>query len=751
MKTVNIIVILIICLNCYSQKYEHQSSIYGKVIDSDTKQSLPFANIWLENSSYGTIADSLGNFLLNRIPIGRYSINASMIGYKQKTLTDIILVSKRSTVVNFELQIDAQSIDEVIIKPNYFARINTLSVNSINRIDNQEIRKTPGVPDVFRRLQSIAGIGRATDFSPALIVRGGDPEENLTLIEDIEIYSPFHFSNLGGTAMSNGMSIFEPKLIQSIDITTGGFNSKYGDKLSSVTNIKLLEPDKNHVNGNLSMDMGGFSSSFSGPLGNKSTWLIAGRRGMWDMFMKMQDRDVHPKTWDLHLKYIYEPHLKHRIKLYSLYVKDDYWRLKEEDDLETINEEYYRSLNKTISAFGINWRWLYCTKGYLTVTPYLNYNTWNMTEGPENDKEKIGHENNEDFAGVKSEITYRLNKKNRLIYGNELKSIGTKYSQWSGLDTLRTGKIIMPYSINFDREKTFKFSNFIHYQLNITKWINIGVGIRQDYFDYTNEIKISPRFNAAYSFNDNLSINFSTGIFYQDAPFYKISLSEQNRNLKAAKSIHNIFGFEYMLQNDLQIKVELYHKDLDYLTVGETDTSKVLASTGKGYSQGLEFTLTKKMSQKLYLLLNYTISTSKRKNRNSPSFYYFKYHSPHMLNLMTTYRPVDWWEFSVIYRFSSGMPYTPYDLSTRTNIDNSWYCEKGDINSKTLPDYHRLDLRIDRRFIFKTWNLGLFIEIWNLTNNANVMSYEYNVDFTKEEPINSMFGFMPMFGLSAEF
>jgi outer membrane receptor protein involved in Fe transport len=744
-------IVLLSNILIYSQTNELTGNVYGNVVDIETKQPLPFVNVWIENTSYGTTTDTTGYFEIKNIPIGKYSFSASMVGYKQLTLSDIIVVTKRSSIINFELQVDIKALDEVTVRPSFFSKNNTFSISSINSIDNQEIRKTPGIPDIFRRLQSVAGIGKATDFSPSLIVRGGDPEENLTLIENIEIYSPFHFSNLGGTAMADGMSIIEPKLVQKVDIATGGFSSKYGDRLSSVTSISLIEPDKNHFNGNLSMDMGGFSSAFSGPLGKKSTWLVAGRRGMWDMFMKMQGKDYHPKTLDLHAKYTFEPNPEHKIKIYGLYVTDDFWRVKEDDDIETVNEEKYRSLNKKIGAFGINWQWLYSNKGFLSVTPYLNLNTWDMNEGPEDDKEKYGYQNNEDFTGIKSEFAFRINPKNRFIVGNDFKIVNAEYKQWAGLDTLRSGEIILPYSITFDKETTYKISNFLHYQLSPLHWCILSLGIRQDYFAYTKETRISPRFSSSFIVQENMTLNFSTGIFYQYPPFYRIFLSDINQNLKASKSNHFILGLEYLPKKDLQIKAEVYHKELSRLPVVFTDTSKVFLSQGIGYSRGIEFTITKKMSDNLYLLINYAYSTSQRKDSLSGSFYRFQYDAPHMANIMATYKLGDWWEFGLIYRYSNGFPYTPYDITTRENINNNWYCKLGDKNSKRLPDYHRLDIRVDRRFVFKSWNLSIYLDIWNLTNHQNIMRYEYSIDFTQRVPINSMFGLMPMFGLNIEF
>ena len=162
-----------------------------------------------------------------------------------------------------------------------------------------------------------------------------------------------------------------------------------------------------------------------------------------------------------------------------------------------------------------------------------------------------------------------------------------------------------------------------------------------------------------------------------------------------------------------QLKIEGFYKDLEDLPVAETDTSKIYDSTGHGFAKGIELTLTNKMSSDLYLLLNYTYSQSRRKDSEISGEYNFDYDSPHMFNVMATYKFGDWWEFGLIYRFASGLPYTPYDLSALKQVNGIWYCEEGSKNSERLPNYQRLDVRIDRRFVFRTWNFSLYLEIWN--------------------------------------
>ncbi len=741
-----LLIILVTALN--AQDKVIRSSISGRVIDLTTQQPLPGANIWLLDTNHGGAADKEGNYTINNVPVGRYSITASMMGYKQVTRTDIVVVPNRTAIINFELNVSLIEMPELVIKSEYFTKESDEGVTSTVSIDNQEIAKTPGTPDIFRRLQSVAGVVRASDQSPVLIVRGGSPDENLTLLENIEIYSPFHFASLGG-GLENGIGIIEPKLIEDVKLSTGGFSAKYGDRLSSVTQITLREPDKSRVSGDAYINMGGAGAFFTGPLTSKASWMISGRRGIWDLILQMRGEEYYPRTIDLHSKMIYEPTINHKFTFSGVYAQDEVTGIKEEEK-EFIGVEKNLRIVKNIAALGINWRWLYSKKGFLLITPYLNLNDWGQKSGPDEDKEKFGYETTENIYGTRAELTYQLSRQHEFIIGGDFKKIESDYTKWAGLDTLRTGVIVQPYKVKFGPEETFKTSSFIQYSITPLFWMQFNLGLRYDYFDYTQESIVNPRLGVSFDISDKLRINFAYGMFSQFPQFYKIFLSPSNKNLKSGKSTHYILGVEYYLNPDLQLKVEGFYKDLKDLPVSESDTSKIYESKGIGYAKGIELSLTQKMSKDLYLFMNYTYSLSRRNDRFTLEEYNFDYDSPHMFNIMATYKLGNWWEFGLIYRYASGLPYTPYDLSTLRQVNGTWYCDEGPKNSERFPDYQRLDIRIDHRFIFSSWNFSIYLEIWNLTNHENVSRYEYSKDFSEKKTV-TLFSIMPMIGLAVEF
>ncbi len=732
-----------------AQIEEMKSSISGKVIDIETQQPLPFVNIWLDGTTIGATSDENGNYEIINITIGRYTLSAAMIGYEQATFTDITVLPKRTTYINISLQQSTIQLEEIVVRPDYFYLPDEMSINSITSISAKEIKHTPGVPDMFRRLQAVAGVNKQADNSPALIVRGGAPDENLTLIENIEIFSPYHFSSLSG-GMAEGVSIIQPKIINDVTFITGGFSSQYGDKLSSVTEIQLQQPSKNRYNTDVTIDISGFGAVVSGPLTKKSSWMISGRRSIYDLMMKMRGVNYSPRTTDIHLKYVFEPNKKNTFTLYGMYVNDNVDREKGIDDIGLADQLKYKTVYKSMSALGLTWKYLYSQKGYLQITPYFNFNNWQLSEGRIKDITDLGQENNENYFGVNAYAAYRFNRKHRLIFGSQVKWINATYTEWSKGDTLFTGVVQPAFNIEFGPLTSNKSSVYSHYYYTPFSWLKLNAGLRTDFFDFTNDFSINPRTGLQLKLSEKFNINASYGIYSQFPPFYDIFPDVRNSKLKTSKAIHYVIGTEYLITKDMQFKVEIFNKDFKNLPFSLTDTSKLFYSDGTGNAKGIEFSLTKKMSKNLYVLLNYTYSKSIRKDGENSGEYDFEFDSPHIFNFMSTYKLGKWWDFSLTCRYSTGLPYTPYDLATRYQADGKWYCELGERNSQRLPDYFRIDLRVDRRFILSNFNLSAFIEIWNLTNHENVINYEYSDDFlTKEKVV--LFSIMPMIGLSFEF
>jgi hypothetical protein len=262
--------------------------VEGSVTDAVTGQPLPGANIILKDMDLGAAADQSGFYVIENVPAGEYVIQASMIGYEDRVAADQPVEVNRVTRIDFEMRERVIITESVAITGSYFER-GSDAVSSSHTLSSREIRSSPGAAeDVFRILKTIPGVITTGSNSANLIVRGGDRNENLTLLENLEIKSPLHFSR---EDVSMGViSIIDPAMIKNVEFLTGGFPAEYGDKLSSVFELKVKEGNRSQFNRDINASMAGFNVYLDGPLPGNGGLVLSVRRGIFELFTKMMDR-----------------------------------------------------------------------------------------------------------------------------------------------------------------------------------------------------------------------------------------------------------------------------------------------------------------------------------------------------------------------------------------------------------------------------------------------------------------------------
>ena len=166
---------------------EKNGIISGEVRDAVTKQALPGANVVVVGVRRGAATDEKGYFVIKGIPLGTYQLKVSYIGYQATAQEDVPVVQARNTTVHIELTPTQIELEGATVTGGYF-RKSTEHAVSYRTLSPQEIRRSPGsAEDIFRVMQSLPGVATAGGKSAQLIVRGGSPDENLALLDNIEI------------------------------------------------------------------------------------------------------------------------------------------------------------------------------------------------------------------------------------------------------------------------------------------------------------------------------------------------------------------------------------------------------------------------------------------------------------------------------------------------------------------------------------------------------------------------------------
>ncbi|MBM2817216.1 MAG: TonB-dependent receptor [Ignavibacteria bacterium] len=743
--------ILLILLINFSVLYSEESKgiISGEIIDADTKQPLSYVTVTVQGTKLGAISDKNGYYVIKKVPVGNYVVNVSRIEYQKSEIPDVNVSVGRNQTVNFELKHKDIIMGSILVTNDYFQKP-VDNPTSFKSLEPQEIRRSPGsADDIFRVMQSLPGVSTAGGKSAQLIVRGGSPDENLTLLDNVEIYNPIHFARSGESM--GIISVINPSLLKKVDFITGGFPSKYGDKLSSVFDMSLMDGNKEVFNTDVNLNLGGFGLTLDGPVTEKSSVIFSLRRGFFDILTSIMNKPAAPRYYDAVGKYTIHLNDMNKLSIVGFYYIDQIDKEGTINQNPEMNKYPYMTRDDYGSAFGINWQSLFSTNAYALTTFSYSSNGWKTHLGLENNRDLKGDDIQEDEYILKTEVNYKPLSWIEFKTGGYIKFIDSKHVIWSPEDTTRNGKLIPASSVSYHPEISEKYSGFIQTSMNPISVITLNTGLRLDHFTYTGETKLSPRISFKYNIFENTAFNLAYGDFYQTPAAFQIAVDTNNHSLKSAKSTHYVIGFEHNFYEDMKASVEVYHKELNNV-ITTSDTNNILTNSGNGYTRGIEFYLQKKFTQGFVGSISYSYSTSKRQDGVNLPEYNFEYDRPHILNIIFGIELPDSWQIGAKFQYATGNPYTSYK-EAKQGINGIYYIVDGEKNAARYPDYHKLDLRVDKKFQFDSWSINVYLDLWNVYNRINVMSYSFSVDNAGNinTKIREDFGLLPLIGINILF
>jgi hypothetical protein len=727
-------------------------TIAGTVTDAWTELPLFAADVVLSEAGIGGITDHDGAFSVAGVPEGTYTVTVSMMGYETLVLEDVTVMPGAPTTLSVELTPQVLDIGlDVLVEATHFHK-DSDKPTSFRSLTPAEIRYAPGaMEDVFRVLQSMPGVSPADMTNSNLIVRGGNPSENRTVFENIDIPRALHFGRPGGAI--GGISIVSPSLLERADFLTGGFPARYGDKVSSVFEMKLRDGSSTAYSTNVNLNLGGFGLVADGPLPGGGTMLFSARRGVFDLLTTGLGIPALPSYWDVVGKVTYDVGNSNRLSLVGFYFPDDLTVDPEstEDDRHGLWPGLDLQRSDHGRAIGLNWRHLMGDRGYLLTTVSQVSNSWSTTRGSDEEPDLIGDAIREDEFQVKTELNAEVSDAMSVRLGFFGSQIHSEQNVWSIADTLLGGTVVPEYHVRYNPDPTYKVGSHIQATIRPFSALSLTAGVRQDYYDLTREMHLSPRLGVALSLTEHTTVNAAYGHYYQTAEPWRVAMHPDNSALRSSGSIHYVAGIEHLLSPSTQVSLEGYYKELDNVFV-ENYSTKVTTNEGSGYARGVELCVQRKMSSGLVGSVAYTYSESVRRDGDGLPEYYSEYDRPHNLTVVGSYAPSESWRIGAKFLYATGSPYTPVIGSEE--IGGEWYAVRGPKHSARYPDYHMLDVRVDRTFRFGSWELTAYLDVWNVYGRQNVTLYDYSVadDGTVVRAVSDETSrTLPILGLEAKF
>ncbi|MFZ1518974.1 MAG: TonB-dependent receptor [Ignavibacteriaceae bacterium] len=756
--------IVLIILSSFTKAQQNQltGSIMGKVYDSENKLGLPAVNVFLKDKNIGASTDIDGNFKIEKLPVGNYVIVFSYIGYSSATLTDVIVRSNRITYQDAELIPTMLKMDSIVVSAGYFKEVESKSISSIE-FSSEEIRRAPGsAGDVSRILFGLPSVAKINDGKSSFMVRGGSPVENAFYIDNIEISNINHFATQGST--DGFFGILNVDFIKNITFNAGGFSTQYGDKLSSVMDINLREGNRNEYDGQLNLNFAGIGAQMEGPfMSSNGSFMISLNKSYLDLVMKTFANDYPaPEYYDLQTKIVYDNSDKHKISFIDVFANDIY-NIQYDKAIDTELNQFGNTKYITNTA-GVNWQYIWGKAGYSNTSLSHTHNSRKVNLNETKSTNKFLSNNTlENKFSFRNLNFYKLNELNRFDFGIEAKYClnDFDYTFFEHLDEYGN---IQP-AIETDKNlNTIELGGFINYQLSFLDDFNLSAGGRVDYFNYTDKVNVSPRIVLSYKLSPITSLSGSAGIYYQNLPGLILAQSDKFKSLNTPKAVHYILSFSHLLNEETRLTIELYQKNYSDLPVDPTQPKDFLfdqvvtngiftshsdlINNGNAYSRGIEAIIQKKLAKDFYGMISASYSISKYKDVEG-NWKDRIYDNRFNFNIEVGYKPNSDWEFSARFIYAGGAPYTPFDMQL-SELNNKGILDLSKTNSVRLPDYHSLNIRVDRRFYFEKTNLVIFLSIWNVYNRENISAYTWNEvknKLTKEVGWNTL----PVFGIEYEF
>ena len=720
-------------------------SIHGKVIDRNSRQGIPFANVHIEGDVHtGTATDSTGVFRITNAKPGIHRLVISYIGYKSK-VTPEYMVSARTPFIEVELEEDLQLLGEVTITPSPLRRT-TESPVSLFVIGLQDIEKIPGANrDISRIVRSFPGVS----FSPIgyrndLIVRGGGPSENRYFMDGIEIPNINHFSTQG--ASGGPVGLINSDLVREINFYTGAFPANRSGALSSVLDFHLFNGNPERQDFKATLGASEVSLSGSGHFSKKTTYLFSIRQSYLQFMFKLLGLPFLPNYIDGQVKIKSRLSDKHELTFLGLGGID---RMKLNIDEKGESTEYLLSYLPVVHQDTYTTGMVYKHyNGPHTQGIYLSHNYLNnrMTKYLDNDEST---EENLMLRIRSSEQKTSLRVENRSNFGQWVwkQGIEGSYSRY----TNRTIQRI------FASEKG-EWTDY-HTDLGIWSWggfisadytspdqrFTTSIGLRTDASDFGNMNhllkQLSPRISANYTFNEHWSIAGNAGIYYELPPYTALGFKDNdgrliNKGLKYQRVASGSVGINWRPTKQLIFSVEGFYKRYGNMPVCILDHvplackgndygifgNEPLVSTAEGQAYGLELLAKWQIPDKINASASLTLYQSEYRNDKKSPYLPSAWDNKYIFNMSCIWDLPRQWSIGSKLSVIGGSPYTPFDIE-KSSLVEAWnaqgrpYYDYGLYNTQRLDSYAQLDIRIDKNYYFKSWRLGWYLNLQNVTGS----------------------------------
>lgn len=647
MKKIILIVLLItgFLLEGLAQTTGTQT-IRGTVIDSDSRSGIFGVNIKVIDSNplKGAVTDPDGNFVIEQVAVGRVSLQLSYIGYESLIVPNIVVNVGREVVLELQMQESAVKLEDVIVTPEVQEGVpaNEMVLTSGRSISMEEMtRMATGFNDPALITSNFAGVVNSGDGGNDIVVRGNSPKYMQWRLEGMPISTPNHF---GDQAMVNGTTgILNSNLLASSDFFTGAFSPEFGNVIGGVYDIKLRKGNNQKQEMIAGMGLLGTDLTLEGPLkkGYNGSYLVNYRYSTADILNQLGALDVdgNPKFQDAAFKF----HLPtKKAGLFSIYglggasslafddVQPDDWNIPGTDEMQP-NQTVEFDKKSYLFNTGIRHTYFFTDDIFLEtgISASMDKIEDEVFKG-EPDAQKVQSYKSDLKKSVyraQVDYHYKINARNKLQTGIIYTLFSHKNFQ-TGLDPDQSQTNTM---LDFD-ERMSNLRSYTSWKHRFNQDLTMVLGIHNTHVFLNDEHSFEPRFALSWQMAPKSKLSFAYGNhstmegvnhYFAQVKDESGNMTQPNLDLGLLKAHHLVLGYNYQINQNWDLNIEMYYQDLYSLPV-ENDVNSILSTInedldinyvdlvnkGTSTNTGIEITLNRTFADGYYFMANASVFES---------------------------------------------------------------------------------------------------------------------------------------------
>lgn len=750
------------------------ATISGFVTRRESAEPLQYANVRIVETKVGMQTNKKGYYVLNVQTPGEYTLELSLISYL--TVTHKFTVSSTEQDISFDA-----ALDKSVIELNRVTVIGKADADepqirtSLIRQNTEQIKSvvSPIEADVFRAVLTLPGVAPISDFSSGLYVRGGSPDQNLILLDDIDVYNPNHF---GGV-----FSTFNSDAVESVELIKGGFQSKYGGRMSSVLDVTNRQGNRNFHQGTARLSAIASSATLEGPVhlfGINGSYMGSIRRTYLELVKQIYDDLPDYYFYDGHAKINWDAGPKDKISTSAYFGRDKL----SFDFGATLKLDWG---NRTFTG---QWVHIFNPKLFAQFVLAGSEFTSNFSQVSEAGEVAFERLNGIHDVTAKANFSYKPKNNHQWDFGIEEKWNNT----WLKMNTSYQYD---PNALPDVEVSSITSSAYVQDVWDITALWTLQPGLRLAWYKTVDKnlahipnasyMNVEPRISLRRNLDVGESVYANFGIYNQYLTLMTMEMSTPfdvwfplDGSLEPGRSLHYILGYKRQLNAALAYDMEFYYKTYDNLLEydaatdfdwdNQTGTLSDVFHVGTGFTYGADFMLRNDWKG-LEGFTGLTISKTKRKMDSynidpetlTGASFYPKYDRSYSLTMVETFnyskatgKQFLGTDFKIGFNFTynSGQPgYKPERIYYDGEDYQLIYSYKDRIR---LPDYMRLDISTKYELINRWGSIEPYFEVINVFNKKNVGSRDYqpvvNEDGSLElkETDSTQFPILPFIGVN---